>query len=454
MDLKRSAVDSVSAALPKRKKLDEVTLQRKILRLMALYKELGAEIRKIDEREISFSDNYNEEEEMRIMKRHQILSKKRLAIYKYLARKGALVNEEEHQLTENLGENNRIIINNTGIERLNDLLTDFVNNPAENEAFFGVLGSHRHLSYEDVKNIVGQLCTEKEGKLIPDDPVEYEKFITNVALAANRKVKEFVKKRHEEGMDELLLSRGVTPSELQKQIPEHAPDLASTSTSWENANMELSKALENEDDELTGENPATDVFETDMPCTEEELDEEEEFEETSSSVDLDLDEAGDDSHSEQGSRVLYFESGEEDDVGSEEQPNKNLELAQEHLEKRSQSESSHECLKEKCSAEIKHSSDSPAELKIDQQERKNDGKLESNEVSSTSGDCEAPEVLRNCSEEKLSTTVPDHIDAEISSSNGKVVNVHADASRPTEGSPSIISVSSDDSNSSSIIVLD
>lgn len=37
----------------------------------------------------------------------------------------------------------KITINNTGSERLNDLLTEFINSPGDGERHFGILGHRR-----------------------------------------------------------------------------------------------------------------------------------------------------------------------------------------------------------------------------------------------------------------------------------------------------------------------
>ncbi|VDD94967.1 unnamed protein product [Enterobius vermicularis] len=91
--LKRGAPEMHPENAPvKRVKLD------KIYRLMSLYKKLGAEIKKIDDREISFSDDYDDIEESRVLQRHRKLSQKRVAIYEYLAKRGVLVDEKNRLL--------------------------------------------------------------------------------------------------------------------------------------------------------------------------------------------------------------------------------------------------------------------------------------------------------------------------------------------------------------------
>ncbi|VDD94966.1 unnamed protein product [Enterobius vermicularis] len=141
----------------------------------------------------------------------------------------------------------KITINNTGSERLNDLLTEFINSPGDGERHFGILGHRRHVCYEDVKDLVEKLREEKEGKIIPEDPLQYEKFITDVAVAANEKVKEFIKKKYERSLDEHLVGEGLSPSEVKEQLEKDSLVPASTNKiSWDSANLELSKIYENE----------------------------------------------------------------------------------------------------------------------------------------------------------------------------------------------------------------
>uniref|UniRef100_A0A0N5AAH2 Death domain-containing protein n=1 Tax=Syphacia muris TaxID=451379 RepID=A0A0N5AAH2_9BILA len=290
MDLKRKAEDN-NASPSKRLKTDEIVLEKKIRRLMSLYKTLGAEIRKIEEREVSFSDDYDEEKEMAMLRRHWRLSKKRIEIYKYLARKGVLFSEDKKQLTGSLGEN-RIVINNTGIERLNDLLTEFVNSPNKNEKFFGVHAKHRHLSYDDVKAVVEKLRGFKEEKVIPTDPIEYEAFITTIALASNKRMKEFTKKKHEAGLEDLILIKGGSLDEIKKLAAQQSEIPSCSGCSWEEANLELLKAIENDKDS-PNDDQTCEEFDTDMPCTSEELDEgEDERESVTEASDLDASEFG------------------------------------------------------------------------------------------------------------------------------------------------------------------
>ncbi|VDO47586.1 unnamed protein product [Onchocerca flexuosa] len=141
----KKAIDSVGPGEPSIRKINKSALKKKISKidkLVKLYKQLREAITKLENREVSFGEDYNEEYEEACNRRLLKLMQKRLQIHNYLVRKEIFVSDTGETILPDIKP--KLIITSTGVEDLNMLLTEYVNQETDSD----VLGCKIRMPYK------------------------------------------------------------------------------------------------------------------------------------------------------------------------------------------------------------------------------------------------------------------------------------------------------------------
>uniref|UniRef100_A0A915PYD0 Uncharacterized protein n=1 Tax=Setaria digitata TaxID=48799 RepID=A0A915PYD0_9BILA len=279
------AIDSVKTSQLTIKKMDRSALKRKISKidkLVRLYKQLRGAIIKLENREVSFGANYNEEFEEACNKRLLKLMQKRLQIHSYLVRKGIFVSDTGETLHPDVKP--KLIITSTGVEDLNTLLTEYVNQETNSELFgYKTRILYKHVTVNDVKIMVDKLKETNNAQLFPNDPVKFDQLIQNIACEVNKLVKQFIEDTHKKGLADWAALGSASESENFPSTSSYAYDAESREEhslaipTWDTANMELHEACGRGELDCTEPENSGDIDDTGMsPTAEDDEDEEEE----------------------------------------------------------------------------------------------------------------------------------------------------------------------------------
>ncbi|VDK79453.1 unnamed protein product [Litomosoides sigmodontis] len=274
------ATSSVIPSEPSIRKMNRASLKRKITKidkLVKLYKQLREAIKKLEKREVSFGEDYDEEFEEACNRRLLKLIQRRLQIHNYLIRKGIFVSDTGDAIPPDTKP--KLIITSTGIEDLNVLLTEYVNQETDSE----VLGCkirmpYKHVTVSDVKMLVDKLKETSNSQLLQHDPLEFEQLVQNIACEVNKLVKRFIEDNHRMGLDDWAASNqasesGNCPStSIDVCATEGGEEHSSSIPTWDIANMELHEACGR--GELDCQEPG-DVDDTEMSRSADEEEEEE-----------------------------------------------------------------------------------------------------------------------------------------------------------------------------------
>ncbi|VDK68621.1 unnamed protein product [Onchocerca ochengi] len=289
------AIDPVGPNEPSIRKINKKALKKKISKidkLVKLYKQLREAITKLENREVSFGEDYNEEFEEACNRRLLKLMQRRLQIHNYLVRKQVFVSDTGETILPDTKP--KLIITSTGVEDLNMLLTEYVNQETDSD----VLGCkirmpYKHVTVNDVKMMIDKLKETNNTQLFGDDPLEFDQLVQNIACEVNKLVKRFIEDNHRMGLADWAISDQANnesvnfPSTSAYIGPVEGKEeqLLSVPT-WDIANMELHEACgRGELDCLEPENNG-DIDDTEMPPTagEEEEDGEEGESDTQCSI--------------------------------------------------------------------------------------------------------------------------------------------------------------------------
>ncbi|EFO25524.2 hypothetical protein LOAG_02961 [Loa loa] len=271
------AINSVKLSQPSSRKMNKAAFNKSISKtdkLVKLYKQLRVAITKLEKREISFGEDYDEQFEENCNRRLLKLTQKHLRIHKYLVRKGIFVNDTGETILPDVKP--KLIITSTGVEDLNILLTEYVNQETDSE----VLGCkirvpYKHVTVNDVKMLVDKLKGTNT-QLFRDDPLEFDQLIQNIACEVNKLVKRFIEDNHRIGLVDWTISDhesecGKSPS--TSADTEGKEEYALSVPTWDIANMELHEACSRGELDCPEPENSGDIVDTEMSPT---VDEEEE----------------------------------------------------------------------------------------------------------------------------------------------------------------------------------
>ncbi|EJW88582.1 hypothetical protein WUBG_00506 [Wuchereria bancrofti] len=276
------AISSIGPSQPSIKKTNKTTFNKdisKIDKLVKLYKQLRLAITKLEKREVSFGEDYDEQFEEACNRRLLKLTQKHLRIHKYLVRKGIFVNDTGETVLPDVKP--KLMITSTGVEDLNILLTEYVNQETDSE----VLGCkvripYKHVTVNDVKILVEKL-KETNNQLFRDDPLEFDQLIQNIACEVNKLVKRFIEDNHRMGLADWVVSDQASECE---NLPSTSADIDAIEDrehslnvpTWDIANMELHEACGRGELDCPEPESSGDIDDTEMSPT---ADEEEDGEE-------------------------------------------------------------------------------------------------------------------------------------------------------------------------------
>ncbi|KAK6106181.1 hypothetical protein QQG55_23215 [Brugia pahangi] len=285
------AINSIGPSQPSIKKTNKTTFNKdisKIDRLVKLYKQLRLAITKLEKREVSFGEDYDEQFEEACNRRLLKLTQKHLRIHKYLVRKGIFVNDTGETIFPDVKP--KLMITSTGVEDLNILLTEYVNQETDSE----VLGCkvripYKHVTVNDVKVLVEKL-KETNNQLFRDDPLEFDQLIQNIACEVNKLVKRFIEDNHRMGLADWVVSDqasecGNLPSTSADVDAIEDREHSLNVPTWDIANIELHEACGRGELDCPEPESSGDIDDTEMsPTADEEEDGEECEDDTQNSV--------------------------------------------------------------------------------------------------------------------------------------------------------------------------
>lgn len=257
------------------------SLKRRALKeekLIKLYKQLRQEINKLENREIPMGKDYNEELEEACNRRLLKLSKRQIQIHCYFVRKGIFVSDTEEPIV--LDEKPKLVISSTGVEDLNVLLTEHVNQPSE---IFGgkVRIPYRHVTVDDVKALISKV-KESNGGFFPTDSSELDQLVQNIACEVNKEVKQFTENKHRSGLDDwaalgpIVETEDIPSTSAQVEDTKEKDERPPNVPSWDVARMELHEACCRGELDCQEMESIGDVYDTEMASTAEEVEDEEE----------------------------------------------------------------------------------------------------------------------------------------------------------------------------------
>ncbi|MCP9258002.1 hypothetical protein DINM_001167 [Dirofilaria immitis] len=247
---------------------------------------------KLENREVSFGEDYNEEFEEACNRRLLKLMQKRLQIHNYLIRKGIFVSDTGEAILPDMKP--KLIITSTGIEDLNTLLTEYVNQETDSD----ILGCkiripYKHVTVNDVKMMVDKL-KERNTHLFRDIPLELDQFIQNITCEVNKLVKRFIEDNHRMGLDDWAISDltnksiNLPSTSVDIDIPKGKEEQSLSIPTWDIANMELYKACRRGELDCHEPENNDDIDDTEMsPTVDEEEEDGERYEsDTQCSIDI------------------------------------------------------------------------------------------------------------------------------------------------------------------------
>uniref|UniRef100_A0A0R3RYI9 BAG domain-containing protein n=1 Tax=Elaeophora elaphi TaxID=1147741 RepID=A0A0R3RYI9_9BILA len=260
------------------KKMNRTAFNRKISKidkLVKLYKQLREAITNLENREVSFGEDYDEQYEESCNKRLLKLIQRRLQIHNYLVRKGIFVSDTGEAILPDVKP--KLMITSTGIEDLNVLLTEYVNQETDSE----VLGCkiripYKHVTVDDVKMLVDKLKETNNTQLFPDDPEEFDQLVQNIACEVNKLVKRLIENNHRMGLADWAVPDqasevGNFPSTSANADVEDKEEHSSSVPTWDIANVELHKACGRGELDCTESENSNNIDDTEMsPVADEE----------------------------------------------------------------------------------------------------------------------------------------------------------------------------------------
>ncbi|KAL3998546.1 hypothetical protein ACH3XW_15490 [Acanthocheilonema viteae] len=277
------ATSSVRPSQPSIRKMSKAAWNRKISKidkLVKLYKQLREAITKLEKREVSFGEDYDEQFEETCNRRLVKLIQRRLQIHNYLVRKGIFVSDTGEAILPDMKP--KLIITSTGVEDLNTLLTEYVNQETDAEVLgCNIRVPYRHVTVNDVKMLVEKLKETNNTQLFRDDPLEFDQLIQNITCEVNKLVKRFIEDNHRMGLDDWTLSDQTSES---GNFSSTSADIGATEggdsslsvPTWDIANMELHEACGRGELDCPEPENSGDIDDTEMsPSADEEEDGEE-----------------------------------------------------------------------------------------------------------------------------------------------------------------------------------
>ncbi|CAG9533941.1 unnamed protein product [Cercopithifilaria johnstoni] len=280
------ATKSVRLSQPSVRKMNKAVLNRKISKidkLVKLYKQLREAITKLENREVSFGQDYDEQFEEACNIRLLKLIQRRLQIHNYLVRKGIFVSDTGETILPDVKP--KLVITSTGVEDLNMLLTEYVNQETDSEILdCKIRIPYKHVTVNDVKMLVNKLKETNNTQLFRDDPLGFDQLVQNIACEVNKMVKRFIEDNHRMGLDDWAVLDHANES---GNFPSTSTDVGATEDgehppsvpTWDIANMELHEACGRGELDYPEPENSGDVDDTEMsPTADEEEEDEEEYE--------------------------------------------------------------------------------------------------------------------------------------------------------------------------------
>ncbi|VDK29879.1 unnamed protein product [Gongylonema pulchrum] len=248
--------------------------------LVLVLQQLRKAITKLENREISLGDDYDEEVENAHNSRLLKLTRRQLQIYNYFVRKGIFVSDTGEPLTAD--EHPKLVISSTGFEDLNVLLTEHVNQQMESEAFGCKLRiPYKHVTVDDVKALIEKVKETNE-QLFVDLPLEFDQLVQNIACDVNKQVKQFIENRHKSGLADWAAAGKVNEGEDGQSAAavidtaEETVEQAISVPTWDAARMEIHEACDRGELDCAEPENSGDVVDTALAATDEEIEEGEE----------------------------------------------------------------------------------------------------------------------------------------------------------------------------------
>ncbi|VDM98310.1 unnamed protein product [Thelazia callipaeda] len=254
-----SISDKASSSSLKVKKTCFKTKYSKIERLVHLYKnrlQLRSAIKRLEDRPVSCGEDYDEDLEEAYERRLIKLANKRLQIHNYLTRKGIFVVDTAEKIVSDAKP--KLIISTTGVEHLNLLLTEHINQEIDSEVFgIKIRLPYRHVTLNDVKLLIEKAKDMGSSELFPVDPSALGKFlivcrdepfwinqmVQNVVCEVNRVIKKYIEDNHKMSLadcetlnSEEAVGNGTSKSDYVDGV-ERGTENSSDVPTWDCANI-------------------------------------------------------------------------------------------------------------------------------------------------------------------------------------------------------------------------